>query len=113
MKMKMKNWILIAVLLVSQVTLASEQIGKRKISMVNVYKNYAIVTLTPDFSNTDGCTHSRAKRAVGIDLNAAGGKEHLAVVLTARASGQDIGFGTGGCISWGNPTVPKVYRVDF
>jgi hypothetical protein len=75
----MKNWILIAILLVSQVTLASEQISKRKIHQVNVYANYAIVTLaTPNFSNTDGCTHSNAKRSVGIDLNAAGGKEQLA-----------------------------------
>jgi hypothetical protein len=94
----MKNWILIAILLVSQVTLASEQISKRKIYQVNVYANYAIVTLaTPNFSNTDGCTHSNAKRSVGIDSKAAGGKEQLADVLTARASGQDIGFGTRGC----------------
>jgi hypothetical protein len=112
--MKMKNWILIAILLVSQVTLAREQISKRKIHQVNVYANYAIVTLaTPNFSNTDGCTHSNAKRSVGIDLNAAGGKEQRAAVLTARASGQDIGFGTNGCINWGDPTVQKVYRVDF
>lgn len=111
--MKHKFLIAMVTLFTSHITLASEQISHREIARIQIYESYAIVHFDTSIDNVDECTHSHADKSVGIDISTEGGRSQLASVMSARVAGLSLGFGTNGCINWGSPTVPQVYRVDF
>ena len=101
-------------MLTSHSLVASEQIPRdRTIEYIQVYKSTVFIHLDKQHKNTDNCTHKVAKDTVALALDTES-KEIYSAILSARVSGTKIGFGVGGCQSWGpSGTVPKIYRVDL
>lgn len=100
-------------LLSSSMVMANEQISARKITALQLYETYAVAELESPGQNSAECTKSSAENYVGFFVNTDEGERMLTMLLSARIAGKAIGFGVAGCLTWGNGTVPKVYRLDL
>lgn len=106
----MKYVISILMLLVSPHALSGkEHIAlDKKIVTISTYETEALVSFSPEFTNTQRCSQG-ASNLVAIDLTSAAGKHMLSTALAAATAKKDVGFGIEGCLSG---HYPKLYRID-
>lgn len=109
----MKHILLVTALIFAVSSFASEQVSKRKISKIQIYKTGVYVHLETPIQNADDCTHAAAELVLGLNINDVLNERLYSAILAAEAAGREIGFGVTGCLTYGAFNVPSIYRVDF
>jgi|GEM_PF-5198411 len=81
----------------------------RKITELTVYENMVVVKFSPNFENSQNCTHT-SKEHFQLNFNSETGENMalLSTLLAAASASKSVGFAIGGCAG----QYPKIYRVN-
>lgn len=80
----------------------------RTITYISSYDDFVIVSFTPSFNFTQGCTHQDGTSRVTIDTTSGKGHNLYSAALLAALNNKKVGFGVSGC----HTERGQVYRVD-
>jgi len=90
---------------------SAETLPDQELGRIIHYGDKVVVQVT-GLQNTDSCT--RANNAfIGFDSEDAQGRQFLAMVLTAKASGATVSIRTNGCVSFASATIPELFQFTY
>lgn len=113
----MKGIFLVFLLAVSSVSLAgsNESSSVTYVKVLFGYETYFVVEVTDAvLPNPAGCTSSRASTRIKMARNTE--TDHIySTLLAAKISGSPVTLGVLGskCYTWGDGSIPVMYRVDL
>ena len=88
---------------------APENTSTVKIAKISGYETNATIEFTPEFTNSQNCTHSSIKNLAAITFENDKNNELYSLALSAAMGDKDVVLHFNGCHSSG---VPSIYRVD-